>query len=376
MKNNKLKLLICITVITSLFGCANKDIELNQTSIISQDVQKETEPTLKITSEETISFAEPVHGVILYNNGELILRDSNYTEEGESNTITYYKINVDGEQATLEFINEVPRKKDESPYAINWSFIVEELDGNNVRIVSHNKLNGYVIDKELISNNENYYKLIDNILLEQSHSMPNNIINWHDLNNNTSGSVELPYDFIATGYAEVLEDKIIIHGLEDSENNWPVDTLVSIDMKTNQIDKEIKVGPFMESLSINENTVLLRSDNTLDIYDVENKIRKNLIEYTHSSEGPYNRMYYLGEFNDRNKIYFTVSEDKIMKVKVASINNSELDEVITVYEKDFTDENGSSIPNVLFTDDNKELIVFQSNRDNTLTEFKKIKLSK
>lgn len=84
----------------------------------------------------------------------------------------------------------------------------------------------------------------------------------------------------------------------------------------------------------------------------------------------------MGAFSDKDKIYFTISEGNVMKVKIASIDNLEFDEVITVYEKEFTDNSGSSIPQVIFTDDNKELIVYQSNKDGEIIEFNKIKISK
>lgn len=153
--------------------------------------------------------------------------------------------------------------------------------------MEHGKVDGYIVNKQLISNKKSYYRLIDNILLEQGYDNfgstlnYSNEIKWYNLNNNTSGSVKIPYEFIATGYAEVLGNKIIVHALEDTENNWPVDTLVIVDMETNKIDTEVKVGSFMQSLSIDEDIIFLVKDGapSLDIYDFKNKVRKSLIEY-------------------------------------------------------------------------------------------------
>lgn len=379
MKNNKIKFLIYITIITSLFGCTNEKIELNQIITVSEDVKADTEPTLKVVSEETIYFDDAIKGTILYKNGELILRDYSTAEEGIGSSTIYHKININGESASLEFINEAARKNINWASSINWSFIVEETDDNSVKIVAHDNLDGYLISNDLISNGESYYKLIDHILLEQNYYNPNNVIKWYNLNNNTSGIVDLPYGFVATGYAEALGNKVLIHALEDTENSWPVDTLVTIDTETNKIDKEIVVGDFIESLTLDEDRILLLSEgtkHTLDIYDVKNKTRKTLIEYKYTDEGIYNGIEDLGSFNNKDKIYFTVSEDSVMKIKIASINNLEFDEIITVYEKEFDDKSGLSIPQVIFTEDNKELIVYQSNKDGEITEFKIIKLSK
>lgn len=74
MKIKKIKFLLCITIITSLFGCTNENAKLNKTIVVSENVKEETELTLKIISKEKICFEEPVKGNMLYKDGQLILR--------------------------------------------------------------------------------------------------------------------------------------------------------------------------------------------------------------------------------------------------------------------------------------------------------------
>lgn len=56
MENKRIKFLLCITIITSLFGCTNENAKLNKTIVVSENVKEETELTLKIISKEIIHF--------------------------------------------------------------------------------------------------------------------------------------------------------------------------------------------------------------------------------------------------------------------------------------------------------------------------------
>lgn len=367
-----------------LNGCTNEKEELNQSMIITDDVKVDTEPKLKVLSNETIYFKEPLYwhsyGITFDEENNNIV---NYTDvNGDRSIITLSKILIEGDKAELEYLGT------ETFYDIpdNLIFRAKNISDTSYLINNINSSDKYEVDKRMFSNDSSLYYLRGSVLLEYENAyafLDRNKMNWTDLSSGESGTVDVPYQNIDFTNVDVVNDELFVavRRKQDTVNN---DTLVIINLKEDKIENVIELGEVSRILPIDNERVLLISrdgvNSSLEIYNISNNTRKELIKY----ENPYREkgdsfrdIWELYTFNDREKIYYCeVNIDKLY-IKVAAINGMEIEESITVYEMDFDSKDANPMPSIAISENEMEIVVYNHNMEsNSIEKFNKIKLNK
>lgn len=378
MKITKIKILFCSICILQLVSCTNTERELNQSILISEDVQKETEPTLKVISNDKIyldNVLECNSKIVNNENNELIIIENLY--KGDFITdISYYKINIkgnNGECKLIETVTYLPH--DYSTTSGNKYFLIKDLGKDKVEIVPFDNLNSYVVDKNIIFDEASMCVLGNNELVKITSDNGKSIIKFYELLNSTIDEFELPSSMDTYLWRQTSDNKMLL------AMNWNLascswDTIGVLDIESKEIEQETKVDEFCGTYSIDENRiVLLLANGGINIYDVKNKVQKKFLDYDSFRADFYyntreNKIFDFGVFSEKDKIYFTVVEDNIIKVKVAVLNGTEIEESVTVYE--VSNEGEVPVPNITLTNDDKEMIIYH----NDTNYFTKIKLSK
>ena len=147
----------------NLGGCTNDKEELNQSMIITEDVQLDTEPKLKVLSNETIYFTEPLYWYsyeITFNDDNLVL---NYTDvSGDRSLNTMSNIIINDNKAELEHLgNESIYEEPE-----NLGFNVKKIADNSYIINNINSYDKYEVSGEIIDNESTFNFLRGNIFIE------------------------------------------------------------------------------------------------------------------------------------------------------------------------------------------------------------------
>lgn len=371
-----------IILAINLSGCTNDEEELNQSMIITEDVQLDTEPKLKVLSNETIYFEEPLFWHTYWmsfdeeNNIEV-----NYVDlSGDRSTYEVSKVLVEGDEARLEYLDTEKNYCNRD----NIAFNIKEIDDSTYLIDKYDK---YEIAKEMIDNESSFYFIKGSILLEYENVyafLEENKMNWTDLESGESGTVNIPYQNTGLWNINLLEDKLFL-STRTNQETLNDDTLLIIDLKENKIENTIKLGEFTRIFPIdNERVVFVSidgSDSALEIYNISNNTRKELIKYENPGRElgkPYKEIYELNQFSNREKIYYVeINMDKLY-VKVAAIDGMDLEEAIVIYESDF-DSTGSNseIPNIRISEDEMEMVIYNHNIEtNSIEKFNKVKLNK
>lgn len=334
----KRKIIIMLLTISSMIlainlsGCTNYKEELNQSIIITEDVQLDTEPKLKVLSNETIYFEKPLFWHTYWmsfdeeNNVEV-----NYVDlSGDRSTYEISKVLIDGDKARLEYLDTEKNYCNRD----NIAFNVKEIDDSTYLIDKYDK---YEISKEMIDNESSFYFIKGSILLEYENvyaSLEKNKMNWTDLESGESGIVNIPYQNTGLWNINLLEDKLFL-STRTNQETLNDDTLLIIDLKENKIENTIKLGEFTRIFPIDSERVVFvsidGSDSALEIYNISNNTRKELIKYENPDRElgkPYKEIYELNQFGNREKIYYVeINMDKLY-VKVAAIDGMDLEEAI------------------------------------------------
>lgn len=383
----KRKIIIMLLTISSMIlvinlsGCTNDKEELNQSMIITEDVQLDTEAKLKVLSNETIYFEEPLFSHTYWmsfdeeNNVEV-----NYVDlSGDRSTYEISKVLIDGDKARLEYLDTEKNYCNRD----NIAFNVKEIDDSTYLIDKYDK---YEIAKEMIDNESSFYFIKGSILLEYENvyaSLEKNKMNWTDLESGESGTVNIPYQNTDLWNINLLEDKLFL-STRTNQETLNDDTLLIIDLKENKIENTIKLGEFTRIFPIDSERVVFvsidGSDSALEIYNISNNTRKELIKYENPDRElgkPYKEIYELNQFGNREKIYYVeINMDKLY-VKVAAIDGMDLEEAIVIYEVDFDSTGSNDIPNIRISEDEREMVIYNHNIEtNSIEKFNKIRLNK
>lgn len=384
-----LLVLSVMAVSINLVGCDDKEDKLNQSMVITGDVKTDTEPMLKVISEETIYFEEPLvgygYGILMDENNNTILayQDINNLNNGTE----YSKVLIEGDKARLEYLGSDSANEIKN----NITFVMKSISDSRYLINNLGSYDSYEIDASLIENEESAYFLIDNIFIEYNLSEADEVkIVWNNLSNGENGSINIPYRNIDLSNMDIVNNKLFL-GTQLKKQNESPDTLLVIDLKENKVEKVVDIGEFRIARPINEERVLLMSlnknsndssvyDSALEIYNINNNNRKELIKYdnTYKEKGDeFRGIDDIRLFSDREKLYYFETNMDKFYIKVAAIDGMELEDSITIYEMNYDSKGRNPIPKVAVSKDEREMIVYTFDEGTNITSnFKKIKLNK
>lgn len=385
MKKKVIIMLLSISIVSltiNLTGCTNKKSNLSQSMVVTDDVKVDTEPKLKIVSNEIIYFEEPLTGygydINIDEDNNRILNYINLY--GNKEQLYFNKIVIEDNQAKLEYLGADLN----SERSINIQFNMKKISDTSYLISNEKSFDQYEIDVSLIDNEKSLYMLIDNILIEYVYGLEvEDKLIWTNLLNNENGMIDIPYKQIDFTNTAIVNNKLFLQArLKDETINN--DSLIVLDLKENKIEKVCNLGEFSISLPIDDERILIISldgyNSALEIYNLNNNTKKELIKY----ENPYRnkgdqfkKIDYLKAFKDREKIYYCeVNMDKLY-IKLATINGMEIEDPIILYETDYDSKDSNAIPEVRISKNEREVVIYNYNTlTNSIDSFNNIKLNK
>lgn len=396
MSKNKIVILISILSILislSLTSCTNEKEELNQSLIITEDVKKDSEPELKVISTEEFKFDNIIECFsfipVEKEDGSTLIRITAGNDIGR-NVVT--KINGD----KISIIDEKYIQEEQS-LGVGKSFYVEPVDSEKVLITNWYTDEKYEVDKSLINNEDSRYVLLDEYLVEfvggaSWINFTTECIGWTNLNTGSSGKFEMPEDLDTALYASVADDKLFVAVTsleacekynEKLENNFVgyllPDTLLVIDLSSNEVINKVTIGSFREFKVIDSDRIIFVLDNenngtielTVAMYSINNKIKKEIIKYfVMEGENSIN-LNGIGVFPSRDKLYYCEDNGEALSLKIAEINGMDIENVITAYEATGNSQSFTA-NNISMSRDGRELNIFTKGSNGDISGIDKL----
>ena len=376
---------VFISVSATMVGCSTSVIEENKNLVISKEnVSSKSDLKIEETTEIVFETAlvDNQYSLKIDENGDLVVEQ--IEPNIDKNLALYGLVNVEENTANLEYLIS---KRYEDLGNSSIQFYVESISENEDKVIIRNYLSeeGYEIERTLIGNGSNKYTLAENILFEQvinDEGVVTNII-WHNLTNETEGSIEVPEEYKAISGINLLGDKAILSALPNTDSATLPTTLLIANLDNGSIEKEREIGDFGFVLPIDEERVILLGalgeGTSVDIYNVNTEEKSQLFEYIsyESEEEDSLNISYIGLFPSKDKIYYCEYTNKMAYIKVAKINGMGIERPLTLCELNIEEEYIGEPPTVVIGKDEKEVIVYtQNSLIGGIEKFYKIKLNK
>ncbi len=358
-KRNIMKLGVVITTsITMLFtiGCSPKNIE--ESSILSEDVRKDSEnSSLKVVSKEEYKITDKRIKDTLLNNQT----GSKYLKEYGDIYIEYNDPEVDIKEPYVRKLSSKLLFKDgEVTLDPSKNSIIEmELESlTGERGIYQEIVDGYLVTYKSIENIDNNSDSLKEKVtikkLDDKFSNKKISSSGYKLEDDKEISINIPKEIHYYGTIGIIDNKLLYVGGDERGQQFP-NKIGIIDLEKEEIQEIIETDKAYENVEIiDENTVIIKyigeGGNDLSILNLKNKSNEYLV--TNKNIGDFNisnnkeKLYYFEENDEKTTIYAMIfkGEDKGSKCKV--------------YEGLFNKPNENEIfspPSMVFSSDSKEL---------------------
>ena len=343
MKTKILSFMIIITLTTTtIIGCSNKKDNFTNTALTTDNIKNDSKDELEVVSNKEYYFDTPLipssYIFIEKQDGDTLIRDINAGPTIQKSI----NLKIENDKVISDIL-ETPNNYNKT---IEATFYIEKLENNELLITDWYSDNQYKISSSLISNENSSYKLYNNYLIEFVNGGAKN--NFHpdkitltNLEENKSISVDIPQEFCLPRDIKIVNDTLFVSmsnesAIESFDGLGYIDPniLMLIDINKGDIITHIENTFINNFWPLDDNRILFLSNienkQVLEMYNITDKSKKELL--THSNESNSFKIDNLNVFNNNNNLYFSeVSEDKL-SVKIATINNLNIENINTIYE--------------------------------------------